>query len=69
MYEFTLSTLKTNGKITAVATAYDDDRGRYYRSEIDIVEPMALLEFPDALRRLGDAMEREIKEDMMTPNV
>lgn len=58
--ELKVETVNTDAKITIVAEVRHGPYGKWYRSEIDIVEPMAAADLPNALRQLGDELERNL---------
>lgn len=47
-------------KVTLIAEIRHGPGGRWYKSEIDIVEPISPVDLVNALRQLGDEIERNL---------
>lgn len=60
--ELKVETVTASAKITIVAEVRHGPFGKWYRSEIDIIEPMTPMDLPNALRQLGDELERNLRE-------
>lgn len=58
--ELKVETITTGATTTIVAEVRREPFGKWYRSEIDIVEPMTPMDLPNALRQLGDELERNL---------
>lgn len=58
--KLSVETIDSGGIITLIAEVRHGC-GKWYRSEVDIVEPMTAMDLPNALRQLGDALERILR--------
>lgn len=57
-----VSTEVQPGKVTLVAEIRHGPAGKWYRSEVDIVDPMTAMDLPEALRQLGDELARNLSK-------
>lgn len=58
--ELKVETVTAGSKTIVIAEVRHGPGGKWYRSEIDIVEPVTPMDLPNALRQLGDELERNI---------
>lgn len=58
--ELSVTTTNADGKVTVTAWVRDNLADRWYRSEVDIVEPITTADLPAALRLLSDELERNL---------
>lgn len=58
--EFMVETERKPGTTTVIAHVRHSPDGKWYRSEVDIVEPHSVRDLPDALRTLADELEKNL---------
>jgi hypothetical protein len=58
--ELHVETVRDGRKVTIVAEVRNGPGGQWFRSEVDIVEPIAAMDLPNALRQLGDDLQRNL---------